>query len=303
MNSGKIVSVFLKAAMMLMLWEICTGPDDVLKSATFLSSKRYKRQWKREHCSAAEGFLTDNRNNMERRYRTLKFTFDFIGTLFTFVSRLKSCDAYLYYVTTPWKRASKCSIAKALQKLHKLENRIFAPDIFDFCSKSNASHCIMLIHFMSEVYTSSMAVDAEPSHQYSITFCCSATGGNRWAVWENDVRCGNVNGTNVWHWISPCELKKKIASTDIHWCLLNVYGNQSMDVITVRCWVVRFSSGGSKSGSPYHWQWWKCIANGSDYFEKECFVAFWNGVFVFLMSPVVSVEIRRRHSFWSNMVR
>jgi len=36
---------------------------------------------------------------------------------------------------------------------------------------------------------------------------------------------------------------EKIAPTDIHWCLLNIYGDQTVDVSTARQWVVRFSSG------------------------------------------------------------
>jgi hypothetical protein len=37
----------------------------------------------------------------------------------------------------------------------------------------------------------------------------------------------------------------KIAPNDIHQRLLNVYGDQTVDVSTVRRWVVRFSSGDS----------------------------------------------------------
>jgi len=35
---------------------------------------------------------------------------------------------------------------------------------------------------MSEADVSSMAVEDEPSHQYSIKFCCCVTGGSRGAV-------------------------------------------------------------------------------------------------------------------------
>jgi len=38
---------------------------------------------------------------------------------------------------------------------------------------------------------------------------------------------------------------EKMASTDIHQCLLNVCGDQPVDVSTVRQWVVDFSSGDS----------------------------------------------------------
>mgnify|MGYP001856021262 CR=1 FL=1 len=35
-----------------------------------------------------------------------------------------------------------------------------------------------------------------------------------------------------------------------HQCLLNVYGEQTVDVSTVRQWVVCFSSGDNNTGSP-----------------------------------------------------
>ena len=37
---------------------------------------------------------------------------------------------------------------------------------------------------------------------------------------------------------------------DIHQYLLNVYGDQTVDVGTMMWWVMHFSSGGSDSGSP-----------------------------------------------------
>jgi len=42
---------------------------------------------------------------------------------------------------------------------------------------------------------------------------------------------------------------EKVAPTDIHCLLLNVYGDQSVDVNTVRQWVVCFSNGDSNSES------------------------------------------------------
>ena len=41
---------------------------------------------------------------------------------------------------------------------------------------------------------------------------------------------------------------EKMAPTDIHQHLLNVSGDQTVDVSTVRQWVVHFSSGESDSG-------------------------------------------------------
>ena len=56
---------------------------------------------------------------------------------------------------------------------------------------------------MSEVAVGGMAVDVESSHQYSLTFCCCVTDGNRGAVWQNDVWHGSAGQAKVWCWIPP----------------------------------------------------------------------------------------------------
>ena len=42
----------------------------------------------------------------------------------------------------------------------------------------------------------------------------------------------------------------KMAPSDVHRCLLSIYGDQTVDVSTVRWWVVLFSCGDSSSGPP-----------------------------------------------------
>ena len=42
---------------------------------------------------------------------------------------------------------------------------------------------------------------------------------------------------------------EKFTPTDIHQCLLNIYGDQTVDVSTARLWVVHFSSSDSDNGS------------------------------------------------------
>ena len=44
-----------------------------------------------------------------------------------------------------------------------------------------------------------MAVEAELSHQYSITFCCHVTGGSREAVWHR-----SADEAGVCHLIARC---------------------------------------------------------------------------------------------------
>ena len=77
----------------------------------------------------------------------------------------------------------------------------------------------------------------------------------------------------------------KIASIHVHQLLLNIYGDQPVDVSTVRWWVVRFSRRDSNSGSPLLVQivviaacsscssLVKSIANSGDYVGKKYFIA------------------------------
>ena len=100
---------------------------------------------------------------------------------------------------------------------------------------------------MSEVDVCGVAVEAEPFHQCSITLCCCATDGSRGALWQNGVWHGSVYAVCVFsmHWIPPCGM----ASIAIHSYLLNVYGDQPVDVSTVKGWVICFSSGNSNNRS------------------------------------------------------
>jgi len=82
---------------------------------------------------------------------------------------------------------------------------------------------------------------------------------------------------------------EKTVPIDVHGCLLNIYGDQTVGVRTVRQWVVYFSSGDNgMKNKPYLecscrlydcsmqvpvYYCQKCTANGGDYVEKQCFVA------------------------------
>ena len=57
------------------------------------------------------------------------------------------------------------------------------------------------------------AVEVEPSHQYSITFCCHVTDGRRGAVWQVDVWHGIVYEAKVCYWMNPFIQKKNCT----HW--------------------------------------------------------------------------------------
>ena len=91
----------------------------------------------------------------------------------------------------------------------------------------------------SEADVGEMVVAAEPFHQYSTPFYCCATDGSRGAVWQSGVWHGSACEAKVCHWIPSCG---KNGTIDIHWCLLNVYGDWTVDVHSVSQRVMHFSN-------------------------------------------------------------
>ena len=86
-----------------------------------------------------------------------------------------------------------------------------------------------------------MAVEVELSHSYLLTFGCCVTAAER--------QSGRMASDMEAHMKQRCVTEflhvEKMAPTDIHQHLLNIYGDQTVDVSTVRQWVVCFSSGDS----------------------------------------------------------
>ena len=145
-----------------------------------------------------------------------------------------------------------------------------------------------------------MAVGVEPSHHYSITFCCCVTDGSHGAVcqkwcltWECVWSKGLSLNSSMW---------KKIALVDIYGYFLNCYWDKTVNVSTVGQWVVCFINVDSGSHCFEHSTqsfvhcWQKYRANGSDYVEK--FVLS-NSVTVLFVA--VSTEINGRHYFRSHL--
>jgi len=109
-------------------------------------------------------------------------------------------------------------------------------------------------------------------------------------------------------------LAEKMPLIDIHQYLPNASGDQTVDVSTVRQWVVCFSSD-NNSGSPPlvpilmsnassclltkmdSWWWWLCWRIAFCSWE----FALSNSVIVLFVSVVVSMEIKRRHYFRSSL--
>jgi hypothetical protein len=66
--------------------------------------------------------------------------------------------------------------------------------------------------------------------------CCRAIDSSTEAVWQNGVWYGSAYEAEVCYWIPPCGKKLHPLT------FIDVYGDQTVDVSTVRRWVVRFSS-------------------------------------------------------------
>jgi len=117
---------------------------------------------------------------------------------------------------------------------------------------------------------------------------------------------------HVWNKGVPLNssMQKKNGFIDIYWWLRDVYG--------VKQWVwVQWGSGWCISSvstmDDFHWCsmqalvlcWWKCIANSGDYVEETVFCrwefASSNSGILPFVAIVISMEIKRRRYFWSNL--
>ena len=57
---------------------------------------------------------------------------------------------------------------------------------------------------MSEVDPGGMAEETEPSHQYSITFCCCVRDGSEGAIWQNGGLHGSAYEAKVYYSVPQC---------------------------------------------------------------------------------------------------
>ena len=86
---------------------------------------------------------------------------------------------------------------------------------------------ILLCLSMMYRWVLGMAEEVEPSRQYSTKFCCPLTDSNRGAVWWKGDWYRSVYEAKVCHWIAP-HGKNGTPPTDSHWCLLSIYGEQTV---------------------------------------------------------------------------
>ena len=93
----------------------------------------------------------------------------------------------------------------------------------EFCSESN-TFCFIMLSTTSEVDFGGTAVEAETSHQYSVTFFCCVTDGSRGTDWQNGIWHGSANGAKVCHWIPVCRKKKvhPLTFIDAFWAFMEI---------------------------------------------------------------------------------
>ena len=123
----------------------------------------------------------------------------------------------------------------------------FAFVLYKACSKSSASYFMMLAHDIRDGclwYCSTGWTFPPISHD--VLWLC-----DRWQQ-RGTLTEWRLTWKYVWNKGVPLNsfMWENIAPIDIHWCLLNVYGDPAVNVSTVRSCVVCFSNGDSISGSP-----------------------------------------------------
>lgn len=125
------------------------------------------------------------------------------------------------------------------------------------CSESNASHFFVSAHTIrGRSWWHSSRGEAESSHQYSDIYCC-------WVTWQQRGCLAERLRTWKRGW-SKCVVEflyeEQMASIVIQWYFLNAYRYQTVDVNTVRQWVVHFSSGDSDVKNKTC-SGWPCVAD------------------------------------------
>ena len=91
---------------------------------------------------------------------------------------------------------------------------------------------------------------------FTPVFCSILLPCDRWQQRGNLTKCvwhGSVFEAEMWDLIPPCGR----IGTHWHASTFNVYGGQTVNVSTVRWWVVHFSSGDNNVKVKQHY-WWPC---------------------------------------------
>ena len=132
---------------------------------------------------------------------------------------------------------------------------------------------------LSGAVVGGMAVEAEPSHQYSLTCYCHVRDGSRGAVWQNDIWHRSADEAKVCHWIPPsgkkrppltlderfwrpnsgCELSEAVGGAFQHWWQQQ-WSPPQVEILTSAACRLVFLTGGNG---------WLMVMT----VEKYCFVA------------------------------
>jgi len=148
---------------------------------------------------------------------------------------------------------------------------------------------------MSEADFGGMAVEAEHSQQHSVTFCCCETDGSRGVVWQNPVAlidaCWTFMDTKWWLW----------AQQSGRWCIsavVTVKQRQAMFQMAVHifisaAWRLLFINGEKAELMLVNMLKIKVVCGWE--------FALSNSVIVLFVSVGISMEIKRRHYFQSDL--
>ena len=154
---------------------------------------------------------------------------------------------------------------------------------YDGSYESNASYFMMLAHDIKGAWWryGSRSWTFPPTSRYILLPCDRWQQSGRLTKWRLTWKRGWSKSVSL-----NSSMQKKTASINIHWRVLDVGGDQTADVSTVRRWVVPFSNKWQckwvpSAGADCYGHgtqalvlcWWKHTANGGGYIERWCFVA------------------------------
>ena len=131
------------------------------------------------------------------------------------------------------------------------------------CFKSIASYFIMLAHRCRCWWYGSRSWTFPPMFHYILLPC------DRWQQ-RNNLTKWHLIWKYVW---SKCvslnsSMQKKMAPIDIYQCWPYVYGDQIMDVSTVRWWVVCFSSGNNERQATFRMAMHSCHTTNEEHLDQ-----------------------------------
>jgi len=201
-----------------------------------------------------------------------------------------------------------CRSACQSPELRRVQKQL----LYEGCSRSNDSYFIMLDHNIRGGYRLCDSRDwtFPPVFPYLLLLCDRWQQRDSLTKWCLTWKCA---------WSRGVSLNSSMWKNGTHWhssTLAKVSGDQTVDMSSVKRWVVHFSSGESES-LPLAQEFMNAscrhlFISGKNVqlmvvttWKKRLFCCWgfslWNGVILIFVSVVVSMEINRRHDFQSNL--